>query len=166
MPTGPEKRRRPVFTCRARRDFRVGLTLLEVLLALAILGGALVVIGELMRLGARNAEQARDLSTAQILCETKVNEIVAGLLPAQVVTQVPVEGVETLNSPGEWLYSVAIDQVDQNGLIAVWVTVHQSPQAVARPVSFTLARWMTDPTVAAMEASEEAATTGGASGDL
>ena len=82
-------------------------------MALAILGGSIVVIGELMRIGARNAEQARDLSTAQILCETKVNEIVAGLIPPQAVVEVPVEDVETMDSPGEWMYSISVDQVDQ-----------------------------------------------------
>ena len=59
---------------------RKGLTLLEVLLALAILGGALAVIGELSRIAARNAEQARDLSTAQRLCENKMAEIAAEIV--------------------------------------------------------------------------------------
>ena len=62
---------------------RRGLTLLEVLLALAILGGALATIGELMRIGARNAEIARDKTTAQLLAEATMGELEVGFLPLQ-----------------------------------------------------------------------------------
>lgn len=142
-----------------RRDQRVGLTLLEVMLALAILGGAIAIIGELMRVGARNAEAARDLTTAQLHCETKINEIVAGLIPAQTITQVPIE--DGIQSQGEWLYSILVQQVDQEGLISVTVTVEQSPDVVARPLAFALTRWMIDPM---METLESTMTQGAASG--
>src|SRR3954462_5407230 len=41
---------------------RRGLTLLEVLLSIAIFGGALVAIGELIRIGSQCAATARDLT--------------------------------------------------------------------------------------------------------
>ena len=63
-----------------------GLSLLEVMLALAILGGALAVIGELTRLGARSAETARDLTRAQRYCENKMAEVSAGLVTPQAIT--------------------------------------------------------------------------------
>ena len=121
-----------------------GLTLLEVLLALAILGGSLVAIGELMRLGLRNAEIARDMTTAQILSETIMSQIGVGMIPPQAMAQSPVEDVQYQN---EWTYSITVEQVDQEGLINVWVTVEQRPELAARPASFSLARWMIDPTV-------------------
>jgi hypothetical protein len=112
------------------------------MLALAILGGALAVIGELTRLGARNAEMARDLATAQRLCENKMSELSAGLIPPDVVTGAP---VEELGEQSEWLYSIQIEQLQQEGLISVWVTVEQNAQIISRPVRFSLVRWMQDP---------------------
>jgi type II secretion system protein I len=124
------------------RSRRRGLSLLEVMLALAILGVSLAAIGELMRIGSRNAEMARDLTTAQILCETKMAEIVSGLLPATATTPAPILDVESGN---DWLYAVETEQVGQEGLLAVRVIVQQNPDLVSRPVSFYLVRWMIDP---------------------
>ena len=126
----------------AQRKARGGLSLLEVLLALAILGGAVAAVGELMRVGARSAEQARDLTTAQILSETVMAEITAGLLPAQAVSEAPVDDPQYYS---DWSYSIVVEQVDQDGLLALWVTVRQNQGSVARPVSYTLVRWMIDP---------------------
>jgi len=124
------------------------LSLLEVMLALAILGGAVAVIGELTRSAARDAEEARALTTAQLLCEAKMNEIVSRLLPAQAVFDVPIESLETLDSPGSWSYSILVEQVGQSGLLSVSVTVAQAAESVPRPVQFTLTRWMVDPLMA------------------
>lgn len=130
---------------------RRALTLLEVMLALAILGGALAVIGELTRLGARNAEMARDLATAQRLCENKMAEISAGLQPPDVISGAP---VEELGDQQEWLYTVLVEPLQDQGMLAVWVTVEQNPSVIARPVSFTLVRWMIDPEMLALEEEE------------
>jgi type II secretory pathway pseudopilin PulG len=121
---------------------RTGLSLLEVMLSLAILGGALAVIGELTRLGSRSAEIARDETIAQRLCENKLAEIAAGLVFPTAVTMAPVEELEDQN---EWLYTIEIQQLQQTGLIGVWVTVQQNADTISRPVTFTLVRWMIDP---------------------
>ena len=126
-----------------RRPHRRGLSLLEVLLALAILGGALAAIGELMRSGSRAAEQSRDLTTAQLLSETVMSEITAGLLPVQATNATPVDDPQHAQ---DWSYSIQIEQIDQEGLIAVWVTVRQNRET-ARPMQYTLVRWMIDPNV-------------------
>jgi type II secretion system protein I len=123
-----------------------GLSLLEVMLAIAILGGTLALIGEAMRFAARNAEVAKAMTTAQILCETKMAEITTGLLPPQTTTSVP---LEELGTEGEWQYSIQVEQVDQQNMIAVWLTVEQNPGVISRPVNFTLVRWMIDPQTAA-----------------
>jgi len=144
---------------------RHGLTLLEVMLALAILGGAIAVIGELMRFGMRNAESARDLSIAQVFCEAKINEVAAGLLPSQPIANSPIEEIASLDADGLWLYSVDVQQIDQQGLIAVKVTVTQDPNLKMRPVDFSLVRWMIDPTQVAIQSTGDAgSSTGGAGG--
>jgi len=63
---------------------------------------------------------------------------------------------------GEWLYSVQSGAIDQPGLLSVAVTVHQDPGQIARPVSFTLVRWIADPSAVPAEttATDPAASSG------
>ena len=63
-----------------------GLSLLEVILAIAILGGALVTIGQLIRIGARSAAEARDLTMAQLYAESEMNGIAAGWYPMDEIS--------------------------------------------------------------------------------
>src|SRR5262245_19273081 len=149
MATSPE-RRRPLLTLRGGMSARRGLSLLEVILAMAILGGALATIGQLIRIGGRNAMIARDLTAAELYCESKLNEVVAGVDVPDPVSDAP------LGETGEWLYSVAATPTDLNGLTAVTVTVTQAKEFAGRPVTFSLSRWMVDPTYAQTAAEEEA----------
>ncbi|MCI0360426.1 MAG: hypothetical protein L0211_18270 [Planctomycetaceae bacterium] len=119
-----------------RRD---ALSLLEVILAIAILGGSLAIIGELIRIGARNAAISRDLTTAQLYCESKMNEAAAGVIDLENL------GTETLDEAGEWMCVITTEALDQQQLIAVNVTVGQNPDEFARPVSFSMTRWIIDP---------------------
>lgn len=125
---------------RAARTMRCGMTLLEVILAIAILGGSLAVLGELVRVGTRTARAARVLTTAQLLAESLVAEVTAG-----VTAPDPIDGVINDFCGLRWQYVVQIEQVDQKGLLAVAVTVREDKDASERPVSFALVRWMIDP---------------------
>ncbi|MBP88264.1 MAG: type II secretion system protein GspI [Planctomycetaceae bacterium] len=131
---------------------RSGLTLLEVMLALAILGGALATIGELMRIGARNAEIARDKTTVQLLAESTMAELEIGFLPLQAQGQAPVADVEYQD---DWLFSVDVQPIDDAALVAVQVLVEQSPEIYSRPVSFKLTRWLIDETLLTTTTSTE-----------
>jgi general secretion pathway protein I len=138
---------------------RSGFSLLEVLLALAILTMAIAVLGELARQGLRNAAAARDLTQAQLLCETKLAEITSGIQPLSPVQNVPFEKVD----PSEdlpWVYSIEEQTVDQDGLLAVRVTVTQSLPANQRPLSFSLTQWIPDPSLESSEESSTASSTG------
>lgn len=134
---------------------RRGFSLLEVLLALAILVGALTAIGTLIDIGLRHARASRELTNAQLLCESKLNEIAAGITVAEVVSLAPldnavqVEGEEAgLTAAPEWLYSIEVlDARPEFGLAAVRVTVTQDGNIVPDPVSYSLMRWVTDANV-------------------
>src|SRR5438552_947445 len=68
---------------------RAGLTLLEVLIALAIFLLAMVVFGEMI---IRNGELAADLqrqNKATGLCQSKMSEVVAGVVPLTSQGDVP-----------------------------------------------------------------------------
>ncbi len=139
---------------------RCGMTLLEVILAIAILGGSLAVLGELVRVGTRTARAARVLTTGQLLAESLVAEVTAG-----VTAPDPIDGV--INDFGglRWQYVVQIEQVDQQGLMAVAVTVREDKDASEKPVSFALVRWMIDPqTELDLEAAAAAAASSSSSG--
>jgi prepilin-type N-terminal cleavage/methylation domain-containing protein len=143
-----------------RTTLRRGLSLLEVILAIAIFGTSLAVIGELVRIGSNSAAAARDLSDGQRLCSNLMNEIAAGVLPPTAVSQT------SCTEDATWLYSVAADTTEIEGLLAVTVTVEQDPQFYSRPHTVTLVRWVVDPASLETETTEEGtgtSTTGGPS---
>ena len=128
---------------RQRSSIRHGLSLLEVILAIAILGMALAVVGELVRVGVRAAENARDLTNAQMLCESKLAEITAGIMPTEDVQMTP---IQTMDVIPEWYYSVQTAPSEQEGLIVLQVSVFKEPNQVRTyPVVFSLTRLMIDP---------------------
>jgi general secretion pathway protein I len=127
---------------RRRWSQRCALSLLEVILAIAILGGAMAAVGVCVRVGTQAASDARELTVAQLHCESKLAELVSGWAPLT-----PVQGAPLELAP-DWLYSVDVQQSGQNGLLQVTVTVQRDPQYSARPVSATLVRWLIDPSLA------------------
>lgn len=144
---------------------RDGFTLLELILALAILCGAITALGELSRGGMRYAQRARDMTRAQLLCESKLAEIAAGLTPAEPQDSVPFETTED-EAESEWLYSVEVAPLDDEGLLQVRVVVAKDVPAQKRPVEFPLVRWMVDPSIETTEAatSAESESTGSTTG--
>ncbi|MGE3313607.1 MAG: hypothetical protein AB7O26_00740 [Planctomycetaceae bacterium] len=81
---------------------------MEVLLATSMLLASVIVLGELAGIGRRHASAARELATAQLLCENKLNEILAGAAPLAEVDGEPME-----DQPG-WIYTVKIEPVTQS----------------------------------------------------
>ena len=61
-----------------KRFQRRGLSLLEVILSIAILGTSMAIIGQVFFAGYRSAVKARDLSDATILCDSIMAELAAG----------------------------------------------------------------------------------------
>jgi general secretion pathway protein I len=125
-----------------RKRLRQGFSLLEVILALAILAGAVAVLGELLRTGVRNGQIARDLTRAQMLCEEIEEEVVAGVIAPSAVSNV------SCDDDPRWLYSILCN-TDQSGLLILQITVSKDLPAEQHPVQFTLWRWMIDPNIAA-----------------
>ncbi|MBN2477372.1 MAG: prepilin-type N-terminal cleavage/methylation domain-containing protein [Pirellulales bacterium] len=131
---------------------RAGFSLLEVILAVTILMGSAVVLAELAGIGRQHYTDAEDLAAAQLICESKLQEILAGAAAPEIVEDRPVPDV-----PG-WLYSVEIEPADavarRLGLATLRVTVSrepleqrgmEQPTGVRRGPRCALSRWIPDP---------------------
>ena len=123
-----------------RRTVCAGMTLLEVILAIAILGGSLAVLGELVRIGTRSARAARLSTTAQLLAESLLTEL-------SLSTTTPTSTNDMIDdyAGSAWQYTTQVEQADQQGLLAIVVTVQETKELAEQPVSFTLVRWIIDP---------------------
>ena len=107
---------------------RAGFSLMEVILSIAVLFASGIALAQLASLGRRHADRAESLTTAQVLCQNKLNEIAAGLTPLVSATDVPF-----VESPG-WAYSVVVQPATWNGLVAVQVSVSELPIGAAGAV--------------------------------
>ena len=130
------------------RRCQPGLTLLEVILALAILSLSMVAIGELIRIGTHSARDAQDLTHAQILCESKLSELVAGVVPYEPTTraQFPMDP--------DWYYTVQLEPTEEENVMVLVVTVETHIQR-KNPISFSLVRWVPNPGIEIPVAPEE-----------
>jgi Tfp pilus assembly protein PilV len=129
-------------TIKANRN---GFSLLEVLLATSVLLGCAIVLGHLAHIGRSRARVAEDLSTAEVLCETKMAELLAGAVPMASVQEEPLE-----DRPG-WVVSIETAPTLHAGLTAVQVTVAEEVVPPAKPRQFSLVRWVRTPRPAAAE---------------
>ena len=118
---------------------RRGLSLLEVMLAIAILGGTIAVLGELVRTGSTAAAGCEKMTTAQMLAESLINEVVIGMRPMS-------DGQGIFPDYPEWTYTLTMQPSDQDGVLVVIGTVaHQDPDGAGRPFTYQLFRWVIDP---------------------
>jgi prepilin-type N-terminal cleavage/methylation domain-containing protein len=147
-------------TCRLRS--RTGFSLLEILLALAILGGSLAVLSRIADTGMSAARESRDLAASRILCQTKLTEILldsmSGIAP-QSVSSVPFDVPFDSQSSSVFQYSVDVQPAALDGLLAVRVLVESLDLDGGSPrTRYALTRWVVDPTLGleAAEAEEEA----------
>ena len=130
---------------RARPSRRAGqraaaYTLLEIILALTILAGAVATLGEIVRLGDRNAVSARDSTSGQFFAASLLAEILSGAR-APVATQ----GVEEIAAGERWAYRIEINPTKYEELSILLVIVSQDLPDQLEPVSFTLIRWIPNP---------------------
>jgi len=144
---------------------RSGLSLLEVIVAMAVFLFALVALGRLVSLGTDQAGEARDYSEAVVLCQSKLAEAAAGVVPLQGASEVP------FDEDDQWTWSL---QASQGAVATLWnvqVTVtKQRPDG--SKVECTLSQMVLDPAQrgaagtppAAAAASTTTGTTGTSSG--
>ncbi|RMF41985.1 MAG: prepilin-type N-terminal cleavage/methylation domain-containing protein, partial [Planctomycetota bacterium] len=128
----------------AAARLRRGLSLLEVILALAVLAMASAYLAQSMQLAADNAIKSRRISEAELVAESVVAQVVAGVIPAQPVTWTP---YYTSYSDGQWVYQLTLVPTEVQGMLGLQVSVQQSDASVNNPGRYDLVvnRWIVDP---------------------
>lgn len=138
-----------------------GLTLFEVVIALAIFVGSMAAIGQLVASGVRGALRARLQTQAILRSESKMAELVAGITPLQAANQVPFP-----DNPS-WTWSAALAPTSTADLYQVEVTAAHAAGGNLGDVSFSLSRLVRNPQAfleAMQNAEEQAAEAASASG--
>lgn len=133
----------------AARSRRRGLTMFEVLIALVIFVTSMAAIGQLVSNGVRAALQARFQTQAAMMCEAKLAEVVAGIVPLTA-------GQAVYPDDPNWSWTLALSAAPVPHLIRVEVTVKREGTNSKGKASFTMARYVRDPQmyIAAQEEAE------------
>lgn len=113
---------------------RRGLTLLEIVLALAIAAIAMSLLAQLVSIGNRSAAAARDQTKAQLIAESIMAEYASGV-------KLPDSGGGVWEMDPTWSYTADIAIGSSDNLNIITVTVAQD-ESVSRPASFTLTQWL------------------------
>lgn len=135
-----------------------GFTLLEVILALAILAGSVAVLGEVMAIAGRHAREVQAETQAQLFAVSVMDEMLAGLTEVAQVSGQPLETTDTV----PWIYSVNLSTTTIVGLSSIEVIVEQDLEPQFNPVRYRLVRYYAAPSTTAP--TDAPTGTGGTSG--
>ena len=141
-----------------RRRVRTGISLLEVILAIGILGGSIAALSSVVLNGVAAATDAKNRLMAELLCEQQMAQLLVNNLMPTPVSDQPLPSSDPTMS---YTLSVQSQPAPLNGLLFVQVSVTaQSADGFGDPLTVSLVRWMLDPTLGLeqLEAEEQAAT--------
>lgn len=109
---------------------RSGFSLLEVMLATTVLLGSVIVLSHIAFVGTAHMDAAQQYAAAQLVCQARMNEMLAGALPIEEVSK---QAIPEL--PG-WGLTVKVESASQPGLLALEVTAAELPAGeTAQPMT-------------------------------
>lgn len=139
---------------------RSGLSLLEVILALAILAMSVALLSQITKQSTDNGLMAQRLATAQMLCESKMSEVLAGAIPLTTTPWTPI--TDSLRN-GNWNYQIQTVTAQQKDMVGVRLSVTDQPNTTTEnPELFFIVRWMIDPNLG-LDTLPQSTDTGGGS---
>ena len=123
---------------------RRGLSLLEVILALALLGVASAIMAQAMQMATNNAIAAQRQAEAELAAESVMSQVIAGVIPMQPTTTWTPVGVSA--STSSWSYILQSVPCEVQNMVAIEVSVRDdSDPDTTRPADLTVVRWIVDP---------------------
>lgn len=141
-----------------------GISLLEVILALSILAFSAAYLAQSMNLATEAALDSQDKIRAELVAESVLSQVVAGVIPSDPVTWT---NFQSATGTSEWLYSIQNVPAEVEGMVGFQIAVKHSRQ-VADTAAYELFvnRWIIDPALMLDTPPEEDTTgdTGGSSG--
>jgi type II secretion system protein I len=132
---------------------RRGITLYEVVVALVIFAGSMAAISEAVSTGMRAAVQSRLQSQAILLCESKMGEVLAGVVPPQSLA----ESAFTEPQLEGWKWGLSVKPGPHTGLLLVDVDVAYRLAGNSVDASFSLERLVRDQSAFATSTTAEIA---------
>lgn len=123
-------------------------TLLEVILAIAILSMGLLTVGEVVRNSYRNATQASGGLEAQLVAQSVMEELKSGVRPLENFGPSAIDRELAL---GEWMVEVRVEPSITVELVEVQVRVGRTFEGDEIP-SCELVRWFPNPELVATSA--------------
>jgi len=92
-----------------------------------------------------NGMMSQKLATAQMLCESKMSEVLAGAIPLTSTSWTP---ITDSGRKGEWSYQIRTETAERPNMIGVRLSVTDAPESTTyNPELFFLVRWMIDPSL-------------------
>jgi len=131
----PSRKRPRANTTRAPQ----GISLLEIVIALAIFLAATTVIGQLIATGSQAAVGAQLKAEAARRCETVMSEAIAGVVPLESTGDVAFE-----DDP-YWTWSITVSDAPVTDLVQIEARVTRQTRPGQPPATMALVRWVRDP---------------------
>lgn len=130
---------------RLHRRSRLAMSLLEVVLALAILAMSAGILATITRTATDNGLVAHRLATAQILAESKMAEVVTGAISVQgsagwmPITDIVPQGI--------WYYQLQTESAARKNMVGVRLSITDQAGMDENKELFYIVRWMIDPSL-------------------
>ncbi len=123
---------------------RSGLSLLEVILALSILGVACTFMAQAMRLATNNALAAQRQAQAELAAESVLSQVVAGIIPMQPSSAWTPVG--TSSSSSSWSYMIGQVNCEVENMVGIQIMVKDmTNEDTTTPADLSVIRWVIDP---------------------
>lgn len=116
---------------------------MEVVLSLAILAMSVALLSQITKQATDNGLMAQRLAHAQMLCESKMSEVLVGAIPVEgnTWTEITDTGVR-----GTWYYQIQTVTAERKDMVGVRLSVTDQPNSTTEnPELFFIVRWMIDP---------------------
>ncbi len=137
--------RRPARTRWNVKLERRAISLLEVILALSILAFSTAYLAQSMNLATDAAIKAQQQAQAELVAESVLNQVVAGVIPSD-----PVPWTQYVSAGGqsEWLYQLQNVPTEVDGMVGFQIAVKHSSTA-SNPAQYEMFvnRWIIDPSL-------------------